>query len=45
MIRYELPGGFIKNAWLSALSLAVARDGTQCTVTQALMLLLWLLLL
>lgn len=35
MCRYELPGGFIKNAWLTALSLAVARDGTECTVTQA----------
>merc|ERR1719311_1284686 len=33
--KYELPGGFIKNAWLTALSLAVARDGTECTVTQA----------
>jgi len=33
--KYELPGGFIKNAWLSALSLAVARDGIKCTVTMA----------
>ena len=33
--KYELPGGFIKNAWLSALSLAVAREGTKCTITQA----------
>mmetsp|Transcript_39039 Transcript_39039/g.85799 ORF Transcript_39039/g.85799 Transcript_39039/m.85799 type:complete len:749 (-) Transcript_39039:500-2746(-) len=33
--KYELPGGFIKNAWLSALSLAVARDGIDCTITQA----------
>jgi len=31
--KYELPGGFIKNAWLSALSLAVAREGVSCTVS------------
>jgi hypothetical protein len=30
----RLAGGFIKNAWLSALSLAVAREGTKCTITQ-----------
>ena len=33
--KYELPGGFIKNAWLSALSIAVARDGVQCVVNHA----------
>ena len=31
--KYELQGGFIKNAWLSALSIAVARDGLAPTVT------------
>ena len=31
--KYELQGGFIKNAWLSALSIAVARDGLSPTVT------------
>ena len=31
--KYELQGGFIKNAWLSALSLAVARDGLSPTVS------------
>jgi len=33
--KFELPGGFIKNAWLTALSLAVAREGAACKVTQA----------
>lgn len=33
--KYELPGGFIKNAWLTALSIAVAREGVNPTVTQA----------
>jgi len=33
--KYELPGGFIKNAWITALSLAVAREGTKPTITQA----------
>ena len=32
--KYELPGGFIKNAWLTALSIAIARDGSKPTVTQ-----------
>ena len=31
--KYELQGGFIKNAWLSALSIAVAREGVAPTVT------------
>jgi hypothetical protein len=31
--RYELQGGFIKNAWLSALSIAVSREGLSPTVT------------
>jgi len=31
--KYELQGGFIKNAWLSALSIAVSRDGLSPTVT------------
>jgi SpoVK/Ycf46/Vps4 family AAA+-type ATPase len=31
--KYELQGGFIKNAWLSALSIAVARDGPEPTVS------------
>ena len=31
--KYELQGGFIKNAWLSALSIAVARDGLSPKVT------------
>jgi len=33
--KYELQGGFIKNAWLSALSIAVSRDGLSPTVTMA----------
>mmetsp|Transcript_55125 Transcript_55125/g.109460 ORF Transcript_55125/g.109460 Transcript_55125/m.109460 type:complete len:1218 (-) Transcript_55125:466-4119(-) len=33
--KYELQGGFIKNAWLSALSIAVARDGKTPTLTMA----------
>eukprot|EP00935_MAST-01C_sp_MAST-1C-sp1_P000007 g7.t1 len=33
-LKYELTGGFIKNAWLSALSIAVARDGLKPVVTQ-----------
>ena len=33
--KYELPGGFIKNAWITALSLSVAREGSRPTVTQA----------
>ena len=32
-VRAELQGGFIKNAWLSALSIAVSRDGLAPTVT------------
>jgi SpoVK/Ycf46/Vps4 family AAA+-type ATPase len=31
--KYELQGGFIKNAWLSALSMAVSRDGVSPTLT------------
>jgi hypothetical protein len=34
--RYELTGGFVKNSWLTALSLAVSRDGIHPTVTQVL---------
>lgn len=33
-MRFELSGGFIKNAVLSALSLAVSRDGDHPTVKQ-----------
>ncbi|KAL1496902.1 hypothetical protein AB1Y20_014482 [Prymnesium parvum] len=33
--KYELSGGFIKNAWLTALSISVAREGLTPTVTQA----------
>ena len=33
-MRFELSGGFIKNAILSALSIAVSRDGDTPTVTQ-----------
>lgn len=33
-LRFELSGGFIKNAILSALSIAVSRDGETPTVTQ-----------
>lgn len=32
-LRFELTGGFIKNAVLSALSIAVSRDGDNPTVT------------
>ena len=34
-MRYELTGGFIKNAILSALSIAVSRDGDNPMITQA----------
>ena len=34
-LRYELTGGFIKNAILSALSIAVSRDGDNPLITQA----------
>ena len=34
-MRYELTGGFIKNAILSALSIAVSRDGHNPMITQA----------
>lgn len=34
-LRYELTGGFIKNAILSALSIAVSRDGDSPLITQA----------
>ena len=34
-LRYELTGGFIKNAILSALSIAVSRDGENPLITQA----------
>ena len=34
-LRYELTGGFIKNAILSALSIAVSRDGDNPMITQA----------
>ena len=33
-LRYELTGGFIKNAILSALSIAVSRDGETPLITQ-----------
>ena len=33
-LRFELTGGFIKNAILSALSIAVARDGESPVVCQ-----------
>ena len=33
-MRFELTGGFIKNAILSALSIAVSRDGDVPTVSQ-----------
>ena len=33
-LRFELTGGFIKNAILSALSIAVSRDGDNPTVCQ-----------
>lgn len=33
-VRFELTGGFIKNAVLSALSIAVSRDGDDPVVTQ-----------
>jgi hypothetical protein len=33
-IRFELTGGFIKNAILSALSIAVSRDGEEPVVSQ-----------
>ena len=33
-MRYELTGGFIKNAILSALSIAVSRDGETPIITQ-----------
>ena len=33
-LRYELTGGFIKNAILSALSIAVSREGENSTVCQ-----------
>ena len=33
-MRYELTGGFIKNAILSALSIAVSRDGETPLITQ-----------
>src|SRR3546814_9729465 len=32
-MKYELTGGFIKNTWLGALSLAVSRDGVIPVVT------------
>ena len=34
-LRYELTGGFIKNAILSALSIAVSRDGDNPLITQS----------
>jgi SpoVK/Ycf46/Vps4 family AAA+-type ATPase len=34
-LKYELTGGFIKNTWLSALSLSVTRDGSSPVVTQS----------
>ena len=34
-MRYELTGGFIKNAILSALSIAVSRDGDNPLITQS----------
>ena len=33
-LRFELPGGFIKNVILSALSIAVSRDGNHPVVCQ-----------
>ena len=33
--RFELTGGFIKNALLSALSVAVSRDGDNPVITHA----------
>jgi hypothetical protein len=33
-LKYELTGGFIKNAWLSALSFAVSRDEVNPIVSQ-----------
>ena len=33
-VRYELTGGFIKNAILSALSIAVSREGDNPVITQ-----------
>jgi hypothetical protein len=32
--RFELTGGFIKNSVLSALSMAVAREGVTATIRQ-----------
>uniref|UniRef100_A0A0G4HU76 AAA+ ATPase domain-containing protein n=1 Tax=Chromera velia CCMP2878 TaxID=1169474 RepID=A0A0G4HU76_9ALVE len=34
-LQYELTGGFIKNAWLSALNFAVAREGVDPVVSHA----------
>ena len=34
-LRFELSGGFIKNAILSALSIAVSRDGENPTISQS----------